>query len=64
MNRYHLNNYFNQPRDFGGYQVIQAGRLYCTPGAEIAQHLHRNWFELTVVTAGTGRILVNQAGVR
>ena len=63
MNRYHLNNYFNQPRDFGGYQVIQAGRLYCTPGAEIAQHLHRNWFELTVVTAGTGRILVNQAGV-
>lgn len=63
MNRYHLDNYFDQPLVFGAYQVIQAGRLYCKPGGRIDPHSHRNWFELTVVTSGTGEIFTNQASV-
>ena len=63
MNRYHLDNYFDQPLVFGAYQVIQAGRLYCVPGGKIDLHSHRNWFELTVVTSGTGEIFTNQASV-
>lgn len=63
MNRYHLNNDFQQPLVFGDYEIIQVGRLYCQPGGTVSPHSHRNWFELTVVTSGGGRIFTNHASV-
>lgn len=39
--------------------LVQLGRLYCSPGEEIAKHAHIDWYELTVVTDGEGVIATN-----
>lgn len=39
--------------------LVQLGRLFCSPGEDIAKHAHIDWFELTVVTNGEGVIYTN-----
>ncbi len=63
MNRFHLNHFYDPPLILNQFQIIQIGRLYCKPGAVIEPHSHRNWFELTVVTSGTGTITTNHTSV-
>ena len=58
--RYHLNNaYFDSPLDFGGTLLCQIGRLYCYPTTVIKPHIHKELYELTVITSGKGVILTN-----
>ena len=61
MNKhYHLNKFFFQnPLHFDGFDVIQIGRMYCTDTTIIEPHIHPDYFELTVVTGGTGQIYTN-----
>ncbi len=58
--RYHFDNtYIGSPLGFGDISLIQIGRIYCEPSSVIAAHSHANWFELTLVTAGSGVVLTN-----
>ena len=41
---------------FGKINLVQIGRLRCTPGHIIGRHTHLNWFELTCITDGEGEI--------
>ena len=55
--RYHFDNtYMDEPLKFDGINLIQIGRRYCEAGCLIAAHAHLNWFELTIVTAGTAEV--------
>ncbi len=36
--------------------MIQIGRRYCRSDSWIGAHIHSNWFEITVVTGGKGRV--------
>ena len=58
--RYHLNRcYISDPRRFGEILLIQIGRRYCSPTAVIDPHPHLDWFELTIVTGGSGTVITN-----
>ncbi len=58
--RYHLNiNCIADPPPFGMVRLIQIGRRYCSPTAVIDAHTHQDWFELTVVTGGSGTVITN-----
>ena len=58
--KYHINYaYLEEPLDFGSIRLYQLGRLYCMPGAVIGEHVHMNWYELTIVTDGRGWVSTN-----
>lgn len=58
--RYHLTkHYVDNPLPFGNIHLLQLGRRYCEPTEVIPPHPHLNWFELTVVTSGSGTISAN-----
>ena len=58
--RYHLDkHYLEEPVMYGDVSLIQIGRLHCTANTVIGMHLHRNWFEFTVVRGGRGTISTN-----
>lgn len=58
--RYLLSNdYMENPLPFDGVSLVQLGRRYCEPAQIIAAHPHLNWFELTLVTKGSGTIITN-----
>ena len=62
--RYHLDrSYILDPLTFGRVQLFQIGRLHCSEGMVIATHGHLNWFELTIVTDGNGRVETNGVAV-
>ncbi len=61
---YKINNqFFDTPLDLDGVKVVQAGRHFCAPGAEIAEHQHTDFIELTIVTEGRGKSFANGEGV-
>ena len=54
---YHINkSYVDAPLRFGEVYLVQIGRLYFRGGGRVGEHLHRGWFELTVVTGGRGTV--------
>ena len=58
--RYHLTkHYVENPLPFGNIHLLQLGRRYCDPTEIISPHPHLNWFELTIVTKGSGSIITN-----
>lgn len=52
-------SYFQQPLDFEGIRVAQIGRLYCDENTTISEHIHKSFYELTIVTDGVGEIITN-----
>ncbi len=55
--KFHIrHNFFEAPLSCGDISVVQIGRLYFQPNARIGAHLHKDWFELTVITSGRGVI--------
>ena len=58
--QYHLDKSFLfAPVDYERIRLCQIGRLYCRPQTVVDTHIHLNWFELTVVTDGRGKIETN-----
>lgn len=58
--RYHLNkHYVENPLPFGNIHLVQLGRRYCEPMEVIPPHPHLNWYELTVVSSGSGTVITN-----
>ena len=54
---YHINeSYLHAPLLFGQVYLVQIGRLYLCGSGSVGEHLHRGWYELTVVTGGRGTV--------
>ena len=54
---YHINKSFlSAPLSLGNIELWQIGRLFLGGGGSVAPHLHRRWFELSVITDGEGTV--------
>lgn len=49
-------DYFDEPLKFREVYLVQLGRIFCGANTECADHLHKGWYELTVVTDGKGTV--------
>ena len=57
---YHIDNqHLESPIDFVDFSLVQLGRRYCTQGEIIEPHMHRNWFEITIILSGEAEVLTN-----
>lgn len=62
---YHIDhNYIHQPLQFGDLHLFQIGTLHCPQDSVVERHLHHNWFELTILTEGSGTIYTNDHPVK
>ncbi len=57
--RYHFVKDYENPLQFGEFYLVQIGRRFCEREEIIPTHAHLNWFELTIVTKGSGTIITN-----
>ncbi len=64
MNNYYHNDtsYLYNPLKLKDIKLIQIGKLYLKEKADVPNHLHLEWFELTVVTGGEGYVFTNDVG--
>ena len=61
---YHINkSYIGAPRPLGSIELVQIGRLFFRGAGEVREHLHRRWFELTVITHGVGEVTAGGVAV-
>lgn len=62
---YHIDhNHINEPLRFDRLSLIQIGTIRCREDASLSKHLHRNWFELTIVTHGNATVVTNGVPVK
>ncbi|MBQ8309604.1 MAG: AraC family transcriptional regulator [Clostridia bacterium] len=62
---YHIDhNYVQQPLEFGEIHLFQIGTLHCPKDTVVERHLHHNWFELTILTDGSGTIYTNDTPIK
>ena len=52
--RYHLE--FNERISLEEMEMIQIGRLHCSEETVVEKHMHLDWYELTIVTDGSGTV--------
>lgn len=58
--KYHLvKSYMKKPLKFGDVLLYQIGRLHCKTDTVIPVHTHLDWYELTVVLDGKGKLITN-----
>lgn len=50
------NIFLESPLNFGELNLIQIGRRFLYSDTKIERHIHGSWFELTIITGGTGII--------
>ena len=51
--------FIKEPKVLNGVRLYQIGKKFCNQNTYIAPHLHVNWYELTVVLGGKGKIYTN-----
>lgn len=57
---FHLNKiYFSNPLEFESISLLQIGRMFCKSDTLIDSHIHRDLYELTIVTNGKATISTN-----
>ena len=60
MYKYRLNfESIENPISYKDTLLFQIGKLYCFPETVIEKHAHLDWFELTIISDGTGIITTN-----
>lgn len=52
-------NYLTNPLKIGNMNLLQIGCTHCSENFTNKEHPHLNWFEITYVTGGSGRITTN-----
>ncbi len=58
--RFHINHvHYDSPIDFTTFKLIQIGRRYCEKNEFIGTHWQGEYYEMTIVTDGTGYIGTN-----
>ena len=53
------NRYFECPEKFGDIYLVQIGRRFCERDGGFGEHLHKNWYEMTIVTDGEADVITN-----
>ena len=62
---YHIHHsHINAPLQFDRLKLVQIGTMHCRDATAIPRHLHRNWFELTILTHGSAIIKTNDIPVK
>jgi len=56
---YYTKNFFNNPLILNDFFVLQIGIYHGKPNTLIDTHIHKNFFELTIITEGEGTITTN-----
>ena len=51
--------FIDQPKPIHDVYLYQIGKNFCSPNTYIPPHLHINWYELTVILGGKGKIYTN-----
>ena len=51
--------FIEQPKHINNVRLYQIGKKFCNQNTYIAPHLHIDWYELTVILGGKGRIYTN-----
>lgn len=51
--------FIEQPKHISGVRLYQIGKKFCSQNSYIAPHLHIDWYELTVILGGKGKIYTN-----
>ena len=65
LKKYHIDyNFLKSPMHYGDTVLVQIGRLYCSPSFSTDKHAHINWYELTVITDGSGVVLTNDVALK
>lgn len=59
MKYYIVKNHIEKPVFYDKIMLFQLGRMHCKGATVVEEHIHRTWFELTVVTDGSGDIITN-----
>ena len=59
MLEFHINKTYGDPRKFGDISLFQLGRLIGTKETRIPLHFQIDYFELTIITSGSGTIITN-----
>ena len=60
---YHYEPYCNDPMPYGCIDLLQIGSSHFPPKAAVNLHTHTGFFELTVITHGSGIVSANNASV-
>ena len=60
---YYYAQYNRPPRQYKGFDLLQIGTAYCKPHAEVEEHAHDKYFELTAVLSGNGFVYANNVSV-
>ena len=60
QSQYHFrNNFFETPKSYNGVMLFQIGELMCDANAKCDDHIHGNFYEITYVFSGKGKIYTN-----
>ncbi len=51
--------FIEQTKHISGIRLYQIGKKFCNQNTYIAPHLHIDWYELTVILGGKGKIYTN-----
>lgn len=62
--KFHIEkHYVSDPLKLNNIFLLQIGRTHCTNETIIDAHIHRNWFELTLILEGRGYVVTNGVSV-
>lgn len=51
--------FIDQPKYVNDVRLYQIGKMFCNENTYISTHLHIDWYELTVILGGKGKIYTN-----
>ena len=60
---YHYIQDYNPPKIYSDIQLLQIGTAHLQPNTTVELHTHVDFFELTVVTSGKGKIITNNSSI-
>ena len=62
LNYHYIQNY-NPPKIYSDIHLLQIGTAFLQPNTTVDTHTHVDFFELTVISSGKGRITTNNSSV-
>ena len=51
--------FIDNPKPINDVRLYQVGKKFCNQNTYIPPHLHIDWYELTVILGGKGKIYTN-----
>ena len=64
INYHYDKNFFDDPLICNDFYIFQIGKYHGTTSTLIDTHIHKNFFELTIITDGEGTIITNNYPIK